>query len=313
MNPAIKRIGKEFIYSYQSKKANQELAMDISTFIKDSIPFLQEEAKHSLKISSDDSETKDFIDNYVANLSQLMFYIKSSIVNLFDKEAIEGIIFSELSYLYKNLQMIYAQKHNVSTDFVISSSCCDICKFLADRPECLAYHFAHDDCDSYLQLRPEFVETSNIISKNFIIRHVPTKYKNNIESCIKRSLIDYPMFLKHSLSLTYFQSPLEYDKDEDVVSFYQNNTIYQQFNLYSYQEDLLRHLVDVKENELTKKIFYSKHKLKKSSPASHFINLLAEQNSFAYLRESLVAYILHKGDLYKKDEEIYNFLEERLN
>lgn len=313
MNPAIKKIGKDFVYSYQSKRANQELAIDITNFIKESIPFLQEEALSSLKITQDDISAQHFISDYLSNLTQLTFHIKSCIKELFNQQIIEDIIFSELSFIYKNLQMIYAKAHNLSTDFVVNSECCDICKFLVNYPNHLEYHFQHDDCDSYLQLHQEFPPTSNIISQKYKIKNVPASYKNSIESCLRLSIMKYPMLIKPSLFLIYFQSPQEYDKPDDIFSFKQDNTIYQKFNIYSYKEDLLRHLVIVNENELTKKIYYSKLKTRESSPASHFISFLAEQNSHSYLRESLVAYILNKDILKIKDEEIYCFLEERLN
>jgi len=308
MNQALKNISNDFMYNYSPKLSNQELSLSLINFISNNLRFIDEAARSSLNIYEDNNECEQFIEEYKKNLDSLKEYTKTA----FDesRENIKEILINELNFLYKNFQIIYKNKFHLNTEFIVTENCCDVCKFLSKTNCDLTYHFQHDDCESYLQLQPEIIHTINIFSPRFKIKNAPTRYKNAIESFLRILIMKYNHLLKDKLNLVYFNDSLEYDKP-NMFSFYKGKWIYQKFNIHSYKDDILRHLLNVEENELTKQIYYSYIDDKNIFQSSHFINFIAEQNSFDYLRESMIAYLLHPNDLYLIDKKIFNYFKER--
>ena len=81
-------------------------------------------------------------------------------------DALMKVINKELQYVYKNIQIIAATELNKTFDFAVHSSACKVCHFLQKNHmyNQLAHHFKNDDCDSYLLLPPNALETQNLIS-----------------------------------------------------------------------------------------------------------------------------------------------------
>lgn len=292
MNQELKNIANEFLYNYSPKLSRHELAISLRNFILNSIENIACIARKSLHIKEDSDELKNFIKNYDISLE----YIEENLDDL--HEGLSFILNNEFNYLFKNFQMIYNNKFNLNTEFVIDDSCCDICKFLVNANNDLTEHFLHDDCNSYLRLKPDVINTINIISHRFKLKNVPIKYKHLIESFLKLMITKYDDLVKKKYLLIYFNDSQEYDLDNYIL-FYKEKIPYQKFNLLTYREDLLRHLLDIKENEITKNL-YLKNK-------GQFINFIAEKDSHSYLRESLISYILHPEILYLVDPQIHKY------
>lgn len=296
MNNSIKNIINEFLYNFSPKLTKEELIDSICNFITNNLLVIDTCAQKSLKV---EEENHKFIDSYDINETKI-YMEKVDFSVPFD--AIKQILERELSYIFKNCQLEHSK--NVQTTFVINDRCCDICKFLKSTNKNLKDHFLHDDCDSYLELKENFENTINIITHDYQFFNVPVKYKNIIESFMRFMLMRYNFLIKEKLKITYFNDPMTYNKQENTLMFIEDKKIYQKFDVFTYKKDLLRHLLKVEENERTRALFYKKTK---SFSSNRFISFLAEQNSFNYLLESLIAFILDKDTLQLVDEDIYNY------
>ena len=296
MNNSVKNIINEFLYNFSPKLTKKELIDSVCNFITNNLIVIDACAQKSLKV---EEENHKFIDNY--DVQETKIYMDKVDFSV-PFEAIKEILEREFCYIYKNCQFEHSK--NLNVNFVVNDKCCDVCKFLKGTNKNLEDHFLHDDCDSYLELKDEFVHKINIITHNYQLFDVPVKYKNNIESFLRFILMRYKFLVKEKLKITYFCDPLEYNKPENTLMFVDDNKIYQKFDIFTYKEDLLRHLLKVEENERTRKMFY---KNIESFSSNRFISFLAEQNSFNYLLESLIAFILDKDTLQLVDEEIYNY------
>ena len=288
--------------------STEELAISLTNFIKNNIEFIESAACKSLKVEKDET-AKNFTENYIKKIDTFRGYIESNIEKD-TRENLTMILNNELNYLFKNYQIIYKDKFKLETYFIVSEDCCDICRFLSKTNNDLKYHFLHDDCESFLKLKPEITETINIVSPRFKLKNVPVKYKNIVESFLRLVIMKYDYLIKDKLVLIYFNDPAEYNKEDNILLFYKDAIPYQKFNLLTFKEDLLRHLLVVEENEITKKIFYDYTDDRSIFPSSHFINFIAEQDSFNYLRESLICYLLHPNDLYQIDKQIFFYFKE---
>ena len=312
MNQSLQQLSNEFMYNFSPKLTHQELAISLCNFCLNNVMYINDCAKHSLKVKADCNEALAFIASYKEDKSNFLSFIQQRLQDITQPlyDILEEILSQELHYLYKNLQLVYSHVFNISCDFIATSSCCDVCKFLVKKDINLTQHFQNDSCDSYLQLRTPTSQTINVFSKTFKIKGVPVKYRRNVESFLRLLLLRYERLIKPQYELQYFLAPQELELPDNTLMIKKDKT-YQLFDMFTYKEDLLRHLLIVEESEYTRKLFYQHTSDKKFLPSCHFINFLAEQTSFNYLRESLIAWILHPLVLQEIDPLIYQHIQDK--
>jgi hypothetical protein len=109
-------------------------------------------------------------------------------------------------------------------------------------------------------------------------------------------------------NIFYFLNPEEYDLKEDILYMVEDSKIYLRFRHRTFKEDLLRVILSVKESEESRKLFYDLLKKENTGLCNPFINFLAKQNSFAFLRESYIANLLYPDTLKEISPETYEFL-----
>jgi hypothetical protein len=296
----------DFLVSVHRDKITKikDLANFSINFIEENIIFINEEIYKDFHV---DSIKSNFISNYLNDLENFKLFILTNAKSLQD---VHDIVHDELYYIYKNVQLDYVKFYDLDVELIAGKNCCDACKFLNNCHD-YSYLFSEDSCESYLRLKPVLTNFVNIIHCNSNLYRVPVKHRRELESFL--SYISYKHIPIEKKNIYYFISPEEYNLKDDIIYVQESDKIYLRFRHRTFKADLLRVILSVKESEKSRKLFYDLLSSKNSNISDEFINFLAKQNSFDFLKESCIAYYLMPDTLKEVNLETYNFIDMFLN
>jgi len=148
-------------------------------------------------------------------------------------------------------------------------------------------------------------ETENLITGNIHIYNVPIKYKREIASFYKVTMLKFKHIMKT-------KARIQFTTSNDFLFKLIDNKYIIKFDYKTYKEFLLRALIDIKISDVIKDYYYTKINEQVIFPYNKFITYLASLNEEQFFIESLIAYILTPIKLKKIDNKLFDLIERYL-
>lgn|SRR5574344_660358 len=275
----------------------------------------------SAKLEEFIRQQESFLNNWTKDCYNMLE--KTSTLKINQQEFIKefnGIVIGELQYMFKNVQLIVAKELAVNFDFIVHDSACDICKFLLNNKayDKLEEHFLNDECDSYIELRNDFFETTNLISDDVKIYDVPVRMKKSIATFYKLLLLKFNDKIKKGVKIRFVNAFVlknkKYENISDILNFCfdeEKNEYLIKFDFNTYRQYLLKAILNIKTiPEKISNLYYYKTSKDVIFPDDRFITYLAGQNEENYFVESCVLYILHPNLLYELDNKVFPIIKD---
>lgn len=323
----LRKIKYEHDYKICTEDIVKEFFFKISSIKKIAIEELIKDKQH----------TSEKLENFINHYENVT--LKSWSINFFNMlektqptinndfiQKINDLLNCEIQYIFKNVQAIVSSDLKLNCILISHNSCCELCNFFSKENynnENIESFFLNDDCDSYLKLNEQFLETENLICNGIKIYNVPKKLKKSISTFYSLTQSNFNKIIKNTVKIKFFNDIDELNIDNidnfkifknDIEYIYDKQCYYIKFNLSTYKYYLLRSLLEVKEIPNCVKDLYYKKIQRNNEIFRHkkFINYLAEQNSEDYFIESCICYILDKELLRNIDNDTFIMIDEKL-